>query len=190
MVSFRHEILVDLFRENGQLAPGLLRACAGIAIDHERIERGSIDLSQVVPTEYRADNVAILHGRDGRPVTGVIVEVQRKRDRGKQLSWPVYVTTLRAKLRCPAVLLVVAPSPAVAAWHGSRSTWAIFTGPDAGGKRAAVAYTILGSCRISGVNPVEYLGDVLPRLTRRIRLIDLPALLPSRWKAAQAAAAG
>jgi hypothetical protein len=29
-----------------------------------------------VSTEYRADNVAILRGADGRPVTGVIVEVQ------------------------------------------------------------------------------------------------------------------
>jgi len=116
MLSFRHEILVDLFRENGQLAPELLRACAGIAIDHERVEHGSIDLSQVAPTEYRADNVAILHGRDGRPVTGVIVEVQLREDKAKLLSWPVYVSALRAQLACPAVLLVVAPSPAVAAW--------------------------------------------------------------------------
>lgn len=116
MPSFDHEILVDLFRENGKLAAELLRTCAGIAIDHERVERGSIDLSQVAPTEYRADNVAILHGRDGRPVTGVIVEVQRRRDRDKLLTWPVYVSALRAQLACPAVLLVVAPKPAVAAW--------------------------------------------------------------------------
>jgi transposase len=65
----------------------------------------------------------------------------------------------------------------------------LFAGSDAGGERAAVAYTILGCCRISGVNPVEYLSDVLPRLTRRVRLIDLPALLPPRWKATQAATA-
>jgi hypothetical protein len=116
MLSFRHEILVDLFRGNGQLAAELLRRCAGIAVDHECVERGSIDLSQVAPTEYRADNVAILHGRDGRPVTGVIVEVQLREDKAKPLSWPVYVSALRAQLDCPAVLLVVAPSPAVAAW--------------------------------------------------------------------------
>lgn len=34
----------------------------------------------------------------------------------KRLTWPVYVTTLRAKLDCSAVLLVVAPDPEVAAW--------------------------------------------------------------------------
>jgi hypothetical protein len=116
MPSFDHEILVDLFREDGRLAPELLRRCAGITIEYTSVEHRSIDLSQVVPTEYRADTVAVLHGRDGRLATGVIVEVQRKADRDKRLTWPVYVAALRAQLACPAVLLVVAPKPAVAAW--------------------------------------------------------------------------
>lgn len=63
----------------------------------------------------------------------------------------------------------------------------LFAGADSGGERAAVAYTILGSCRLAGVDPVEYLADVLPKLTHRIRLLDLPSLLPSRWAAARAA---
>lgn len=57
----------------------------------------------------------------------------------------------------------------------------LFAGSDAGGHRAAVAYTILGNCRLAGVDPVAYLTDVLPALSRSIRLRDLPALLPSRW---------
>jgi transposase len=64
----------------------------------------------------------------------------------------------------------------------------LFAGSDAGGERAAIAYTILGCCRISGMNPIEYLCDVLPKLARRIRLIDLPELLPARWKARRVAA--
>lgn len=32
------------------------------------------------------------------------------------------------------------------------------------------------------VDPLEYLRDVLPRMTRKVRLIDLPDLLPHRWK--------
>lgn len=63
----------------------------------------------------------------------------------------------------------------------------LFAGADSGGDRAAIAYTIFGSCRLAGVDPIEYLADVLPRLTRRIRLVDLPALLPARWAAARAA---
>jgi hypothetical protein len=116
--SFDHEILVELFRENAVLAAELLRSCAGIHIDHARADHGSIDLSQVVSTEYRADNVAILRGLDGRPVTGVIVEVQLREDRDKLQSWPIYVAALRAQLGCPAMLLVIAPEPAVARWAG------------------------------------------------------------------------
>ncbi|HET9620820.1 MAG TPA: transposase, partial [Kofleriaceae bacterium] len=57
----------------------------------------------------------------------------------------------------------------------------LFADSDAGGERAAIAYAILGSCRLAGVDPRAYLADVLPRLTSRIRLADLPALLPFRW---------
>lgn len=64
----------------------------------------------------------------------------------------------------------------------------LFAGSDAGGERAAIAFTILGCCQLAGVDPVAYLADVLPRLTGRVRLLDLPALLPSRWAAAHAAA--
>jgi hypothetical protein len=116
MPSFAHEILVDLFRECGPLAPELLGRCAGIAIEHSRVEHRSIDLSQVVSTDYRADNVIVLHGRNGRAITGVIVEVQLRKDRDKLRAWPVYVAALRARLRCPAVLLVVTRKPAVARW--------------------------------------------------------------------------
>jgi len=48
----------------------------------------------------------------------------------------------------------------------------LFAGSDAGGERAAIAYTILGSCRLACVDPREYLADVLLRLTGRIRLVD------------------
>jgi hypothetical protein len=64
----------------------------------------------------------------------------------------------------------------------------LFAGSDAGGERAAIAYTVLGSCQLAQVNPVEYLADVLPRLAKRIRLVDIPALLPARWKAERATA--
>jgi transposase len=59
----------------------------------------------------------------------------------------------------------------------------LFAGSDAGGERAAIAYTILGCCRLVGIDPAAYLTDVLPRLARRIRIADLAALMPKRWKA-------
>ncbi len=65
----------------------------------------------------------------------------------------------------------------------------LFAGSDAGGERAAIAYTILGCCRLAAVNPVEYLADVLPRLSRRIRLRDMYALMPARWTSSGSTAA-
>ena len=64
----------------------------------------------------------------------------------------------------------------------------LFAGSDAGSERAAIAYTILGSCRLAGVNPSEYLADVLPRLARGIRLVDAPQFIPVRWLAARSTA--
>jgi len=60
----------------------------------------------------------------------------------------------------------------------------LFAGSDTGGERAAIAYTILGCCRLAEVNPVEYLADILPRLACGLRLRDVPAMLPAAWKAA------
>lgn len=59
----------------------------------------------------------------------------------------------------------------------------LFAGSDMGGERAAIAYTLLGCCALAEVDPVQYLADVMPRLSRRMRILDVPALLPARWKA-------
>ena len=62
----------------------------------------------------------------------------------------------------------------------------LFAGSDAGGRRAAIAYTILASCRLAGVNPLEYLADVLPILARGgLRPADAAALLPAAWRDAR-----
>jgi transposase len=61
----------------------------------------------------------------------------------------------------------------------------LFAGSDAGAERAAIAYTLIGSCQLAEVDPVKYLADIMPRMTRRIRIADMPALLPAQWKAAR-----
>jgi hypothetical protein len=116
MPSFTHETLVELFRNRGELATALLDGHAHIAFSHHRVEQASIDLSQVVSTEYRADAVTVLRDVANTAVAAIIVEVQLGIDHDKEYSWPVYVPALRARLRCPVVLLVVAPEPEVARW--------------------------------------------------------------------------
>src|SRR5262249_30084966 len=83
------------------------------AFQHARVSSG--DLTNVTPTEYRADAVIILT-REEVPVLGVVVEVQLRPERRKRFAWPAYVATLHARLECPVQLLVVCPDQAVAAW--------------------------------------------------------------------------
>lgn len=62
----------------------------------------------------------------------------------------------------------------------------LFAGSHAGAERAAIAYSILATCHLIGINPTEYLADVLPRLARGVAIArDIPALAPSAWKAAR-----
>lgn len=74
----------------------------------------SADLTDVQPTEYRAD--LVLRLLNGTEVLGVVVEVQLSPDRRKRFVWPVYVATLRARLECPVCLLVVTVDEAIARW--------------------------------------------------------------------------
>jgi len=116
MPSVLHDAIVDLFHKRADLAVELLHRCADIQLDHARVELGSTDFGQVAPTSYRADAVVIVRGVDRTPITGVIVEVQRRVDRRKLASWPLYVTNLRAAIGGSAILLVIALTRSVARW--------------------------------------------------------------------------
>ncbi|MGQ0776395.1 MAG: hypothetical protein ACT4NY_18545 [Pseudonocardiales bacterium] len=74
------------------------------------------ECTDLVPTECRADAVVVLSDESG-PVLAVVVEVQLGRDQDKRWSWPVYLTTLRARLRRPAELLVICPDGVVRGPH-------------------------------------------------------------------------
>ncbi len=64
----------------------------------------------------------------------------------------------------------------------------LFAGSHAGAQRAAIAYSVIATCHLVGVNPREYLADVLPRLARGIALRDVPSIAPAAWKLARASA--
>jgi len=116
MPSGLHEALVEMFRWRPSLAAELLTDALGMNLpvfEHARVESG--EFTDLTPTEYRADTVVVLTTA-GTPVLAAVVEVQLGQDRDKRWSWPVYLTTLRARLRCPAVLLVICVDKATAAW--------------------------------------------------------------------------
>jgi transposase len=61
--------------------------------------------------------------------------------------------------------------------------WLFIGHPDAGW-RSAVIYTLIQSCRRYGINPQEYLTDVLHRLPS-MTSSQVPELLPAVWKPRQ-----
>lgn len=115
MPSQLHEALVLLFRNRPTLAPELMRDALHFelpAFTEARID--SADLTEVKPAEYRADLVVLL--LNGVPVYGIVIEVQLSRDPSKKFVWPVYATSLRARLEVPVSLLVVTTNEATARW--------------------------------------------------------------------------
>ncbi len=116
MPSTLHEALVEMFRHRPSLAAELLTDALGVdlpAYQCARLDAG--EFTVLVPTEYRADAVVVLTEAD-KPVLAVVVEAQLGRDQDKQWTWPVYLITLRARLRCPTVLLVVCVEATTATW--------------------------------------------------------------------------
>lgn len=65
----------------------------------------------------------------------------------------------------------------------------MFAGSHAGAERAAIAYSILGTCALLDINPAEYLADLLPKLARGFfTRADLATQAPAAWKKAPTAA--
>jgi hypothetical protein len=61
-----------------------------------------------------------------------------------------------------------------------KKRWLFIGHPDAGW-RSAVVYSIIVSCRRHGINPQNYLTDVLRRLPTA-KTSDIQDLMPANWK--------
>ena len=98
MPTIDHESLVELFRNRPRLAAELIRDGLGIELpDFDDVASDSIEFNQIKPAEYRCDHVAVLAAA-GKALLGIVVEVQRKPDDDKLLTWPVYSTDRRRRL--------------------------------------------------------------------------------------------
>lgn len=63
-----------------------------------------------------------------------------------------------------------------------KKNW-LFIGHPEAGWRSAVIYSVIVSCRRRGIDPWEYVRDVLQRLPG-MKTSELPSLLPKQWKPA------
>lgn len=65
----------------------------------------------------------------------------------------------------------------------------LFAGSDAGAERIAVAYTVLGSCHMQGINPLAYITDVITKVQNGWPNARRDELLPTAWKRAHSLSA-
>ena len=57
----------------------------------------------------------------------------------------------------------------------------MFAGSESGAERAAIIYSLVGSCKLNDIDPFAYFNDVLSRVsTHPADMID--ELLPGKWK--------
>jgi transposase len=61
-----------------------------------------------------------------------------------------------------------------------RKNW-LFAGSDKGGKRAAIIYSLVASCKLCGIDPFAYLRDVIDRVSIHPAK-EISQLIPSNWK--------
>ncbi|MFB4315532.1 hypothetical protein [Actinomadura sp. 21ATH] len=109
-----HEMPLEMVRERPALVPELLRTMFDIDIPAgDRIFLGSETLNDCDPAEYRCD-ATVMVGDPLEPDLGVICEVQMRPSKQKSYTWPVYMATLRARRKCPVILLVLCPDRATA----------------------------------------------------------------------------
>jgi transposase len=57
----------------------------------------------------------------------------------------------------------------------------LFCGNHEAARRTAIIYSLLGTCKINSVNPVEWLADILNRIND-CKINDLHLLLPGKWE--------
>jgi hypothetical protein len=122
MPTTEHNALVDLFRDNPNLAARLLGAVFNRDVPpHVAARVADSNLGQLAPVEFHADLVVELLDGAGNVVLAVILEVQREKDPRKKYTWPVYWAVARAQRECPTSVLVLAPDADVAAWAEERT---------------------------------------------------------------------
>lgn len=63
-----------------------------------------------------------------------------------------------------------------------RKNW-LFAGTDCGGERAAAMYSLLETAKLNGVNPQEWLSDILDRIGKGHPINRIDELLPWQWSA-------
>ena len=173
--------LADLARvRKGPPSPLALEAVRQIdaVFDHERLINGRPAPDRLA---YRQTHIApLVTGLEGwmraeRPRLSRHADVARAMDY-MQKRWPAFTRFLDDGRIC------LSNNAAERALRGvalGRKAW-LFCGSDRGGARAAVLYTLIGTAKLSDIDPQAWLADVLERIAD-LPVSRLPQLLPWNW---------
>ena len=141
-------------------------------------ERHQIRQSEATPIWARLEQQAqalkphlLPHSSLGKAVSYLINEYQALLGYLESGTYQIDNNLVENSVRVPAV---------------GRRRWLFLGHPDAGW-RSAVIYSLIVSCRRRGINPQEYLTDVLRRLPG-LNITQIDQLLPENWKPLPAAA--
>lgn len=111
-----HDTPLKLCREKPSFAAELAGEILGLPIpEHDEILPYSESGTDPEVRDLNADNVVVCR-QDKTNRLGIIIEVQREKDKRKLISWPAYQVNFRHRIQAPTVLIVVCPNPTVAAW--------------------------------------------------------------------------
>ncbi|NED93766.1 hypothetical protein G1H11_00365 [Phytoactinopolyspora alkaliphila] len=127
-MSNEHELTVELFRAEPEMTRQLLDPVVGDDLSrYTRIREDAAALADLTPATFHADAAFVFldenaaetglneHGVSPKELA-VIVEVQRRTEKSKRLTWPAYVANLRAKRKCDVLLVVICFDDVTADW--------------------------------------------------------------------------
>lgn len=115
MPKLLHEVVTHILRAAPETLVRLLPPDLALAFPATARPRvTAAELPDLQLLEFRADTV-LLFGDDGRPSAVIIGEVQNDFDKRKLFTIPAYLALARAKFECPALIVIVALDPDVAA---------------------------------------------------------------------------
>jgi transposase len=147
-----------------------------------RIERETQDLAPEERHRIRQEQAAAIWTQLLQDAQALKPQLLPKSSLGKAVSYlineyPALIGYLESATYCIDNNLVENSIrvPAV-----GRRRWLFIGHPDAGW-RSAVIYSLIVTCRRRGINPQEYLTDVLRRLPA-MKITEIDALLPECWK--------
>ncbi|MGW2601743.1 hypothetical protein [Streptomyces klenkii] len=115
MVTSQHEAAHRIFQDRPELLSPVFRVLGVPLPEHADVEVLSPDVTEIRPLERRVDTVLRVGQAEGEQFM-LAIEAQGSRKDDKAVSWAYYLSYLKAKYKCPALLLVICQDKATANW--------------------------------------------------------------------------